>query len=100
MQNSNDDITMKTLENKITLETLHYLITNAIKVIRYSKKNRPDENSISEYPNKTLENSELCKQYIESRLSSMIVDGKLEKKCTNVQTGKWANIFLHKEIRK
>ena len=34
---------------------------------------------------KTLENSELTKQYIESRLSSMMVDGKLEKKCTNGQ---------------
>ena len=85
-QNSNDDITMETLENQITLETLDHLIINAIKEIRYSKKKRPDENSIFEYLNKTLENSELSKQYIESRLSSMIVDGKLEKKSTNGQT--------------
>ena len=79
-QNSNDDITMETLENQITLETLDHLIINAIKEIPYDKKKRPDENSIFEYLNKTLENSELSKQYIESRLSSMIVDGKLEKK--------------------
>ena len=72
-----DDITMETLENQITLETLDHLIINAIKEIRYSKKKRPDENSIFEYLNK---------QYMESRLSSMIVDGKLEKKCTNGQT--------------
>ena len=85
-QNPNDDITMEKLENQITLETLDHLIINAIKEIRYSKKKRPDENSIFEYLNKTLENSELSKQYIESRLSPMIVDGKLEKKCTNGQT--------------
>ena len=45
-QNPNDDITMETLENQITLETLDHLIINAIKEIRYSKKKRPDENSI------------------------------------------------------
>ena len=81
--NSNNDITMETLENQITLKTLYHLIINAIKEIRYSKKKRPNENSIFEYLNKTLENPELSKQYIESKLSSMIVDGKLEKKCTN-----------------
>ena len=77
---------METLENQITLETLDHLIINAIKEIRYSKKKRPDENSIFEYLNKTLENSELSKQYIESRLSFVIVGGKLEKKYTNGQT--------------
>ena len=87
-KNSNDDITMKTLENQITLETLgHLIIINAIKEIPCSKKKPPDENSIFEYLNKTLENPELSKHYIESRLSSMIViaDGQLEKKCTNRQ---------------
>ena len=83
MQNSNDDITINTLENQITLETLDHSIINAIKEIRYSKKQRLDENSIFEYCNKTLENSELSKQYIESSLSSMIADRKLEKRCTN-----------------
>ena len=78
-QNSNDDLTMETLENQITLETLDYLIINAIKEICCSKRKRPNENSILEYPNKILENPELSKQYIESRLSSMIADGKLEK---------------------
>ena len=73
-QNLNDDITMKTLENQITLETLDHLIINAIKETRYSRKKRPDENFIFEYLNKTLENPELSKQYI--------------------------NIFLKKEIRK
>ena len=86
MQNPNDDITMEKLENQITLETLDHLIINAIKEIRYSKKKRPDENSIFEYLNKTLQNPDLSKQYIERRLSSMIVEGKLEKKCTNGQT--------------
>ena len=86
---------METLENQITLETLDHLIINAIKEIRYSKKKRPDENSIFEYLKKTLENSELSKQYIESRLSSMIVDEKLERKCNNGQTS-----FYIKKIRK
>ena len=76
---------METLENQITLETLEHFIINAIKEIRYSKRKCPDENSIFEYLDKTLENPDLSKQYIDSRLSSMIVDGKLEKKCTNGQ---------------
>ena len=57
-QNSNDDITMETLESQITLETLDHLIINAIKEKRYSKKKRSDENSIFKYLNKTLENSD------------------------------------------
>ena len=85
-QNPNDDITIETLENQITLDTLEYLIIIAIKKLRYSKKKRPDENCIFEYLSKTLENLELSKQYIESRLSSMTVHGKLEKKSTNGQT--------------
>ena len=48
-QIANDDITMETLENQITLETLDHLIINATKEIDYSKKKRPDENSIFEY---------------------------------------------------
>ena len=63
----------------------HYLITNAIIEVCYSKKKCPDENSIFEYLKKTLENPDLNKDYMECRLSSMIVDGKLEKKCTNGQ---------------
>ena len=78
-QNPNDDITMET-------KTLDHSIINANKETRYSKKKRPDRNSIFKYLNKTLENPDLSKQYIESRLSSMTVDGKLEKKYTNGQT--------------
>ena len=79
MQNSNDDIMMET-ENQIILETLDHLIIKAIKEICYSKKKCSDENFIFEYLNKTLKNPELSKQCIKSRLSSMIVVGKLEKK--------------------
>ena len=82
---------METLENQITLETLDHLIINAIKEIRYSKKKRPDENSIFEYLNK---------QYMESRLSSMIVDGKLEKKCTNGQTSFYIKKLINELSRK
>ena len=52
---------METLENQITLETLDHLIIHANKDIRYSKKKRPDKNSIFEYLNKTLENPDLSK---------------------------------------
>ena len=52
---------METLDSQITLETLDHLIINAIKDIRYSKKKRPDKNSIFEYLNKTLENPDLSK---------------------------------------
>ena len=58
-QNPNDNITMETLENQITLDTLDHLIINTVKEIRYSKKKRPDENFIFEYLNKTLENPDL-----------------------------------------
>ena len=55
-QNPNDDITMETLENQITLEALDYLIINTLvsynkiqyNKMRYSEKKRPDENSIFE----------------------------------------------------
>ena len=60
-QSPNDDITMETLENQITLETLDHLIINAIKELRYIRKKNPDENSIFEYLSKTLENPELSK---------------------------------------
>ena len=56
VQNPNDDTTMETLENQITLEALDHLIINAIKEICCSKKKRSDENSIFEYLNKALEN--------------------------------------------
>ena len=49
-------------------------------------KKYPEGNSIFEYFNKILENPTLSKQYKKCRLSSMIVDGKLEKKGTNGQT--------------
>ena len=38
-QNPNDDITMETLENQITLETLDHLIINAIKKFVTVRKN-------------------------------------------------------------
>ena len=88
-QNSNDEITLETLENQITLETLDHLIINTIKEMGYSKKKCLNKNSISILISiliKLLENPELSKQDIESRLLSMIVNGKLEKKCTNGET--------------
>ena len=56
VQNPNDDTTMETLENQITLEALDHLIINAIKEICCSKKKQSDESSIFEYLNKALEN--------------------------------------------
>ena len=45
---------METIEIQVTLETLVNLITNSIKEIRCSKKERPDESSVFECLNKTL----------------------------------------------
>ena len=52
------------------------------------------------YLNKTLENLELSKPCIENRLSSMIVDGKLEKKCTNGQTSFYIKKLINELSRK
>ena len=49
--NSNDDITIETLENLINLKTLYHFIINAMKEIPYSKNKRLDENLIFEYLN-------------------------------------------------
>ena len=49
--NSNDDITIETLENQINLKTPEHFIINTMKEIRYSKNKRLDENSIFEYLN-------------------------------------------------
>ena len=77
---------METLENQINLEALDHLTINAVKGIRYIQKKHPNKNAIFEYLHKILEIPELSKQYIESRLSSVIVDEKLEKKCADGQT--------------
>ena len=70
--------------------------------IRYSKKERSDKSSIFEhYLKKTLENPELSKQYIKiRRLSSMIIDRKIEKKCTNGQTSFYIKISENELSRK
>ena len=49
--NSNDDITIETLENQINLKTPEHFIINAMKEIRYSKNKQLDENFIFEYLN-------------------------------------------------
>ena len=47
-----------------------------------------------------MENPELSKQYIESRLSSTIVNGKLENKCINGQTSFYIKKLENEESRK
>ena len=56
--------------------------------------------SVFEYPKKTLEKPELSKQHIESRLQSVIIDGKLEKKWANGQTFFYINKLENEQSHK
>ena len=57
-----------TCTNLITDETLDDLILNAIISIRNNKK-RPDSNSIFEYINRELKNSDITHTLVDTRLS-------------------------------
>ena len=48
--------------------------------ITFSGKKRPDENSIFEYINKELHNLNITSTIIDTRLSTLTIDGKLEIK--------------------
>ena len=72
----------------ITDETLDDLILNAIISIRNNKK-RPDSNSIFEYINRELKNSDITHTLVDTRLSLLTVDGKLEIKYPSGKTSYW-----------
>ena len=73
------DTYTNSIKSVITDETLDDLILNAIISIRNNKK-RPNSNSIFEYMNRELKNSDITHTLVDTRLSLLIVDGKLEIK--------------------
>ena len=64
------------IDNEITHETLDNIIIEAINTIRYKK--RLDVNSIFEYLNKVLHNSNITSTLADTRLSILTIDRKLE----------------------
>ena len=76
------------IKSVITDETLDDLILNAIISIRNNKK-RPDSNSIFEYINRELKNSDITHTLVDTRLSLLTVDGKLEIKYPSGKTSYW-----------
>ena len=73
------DTYTNSIKSVITDETLDDLILNAIISIDNNKK-RPDSNSIFEYINRELKNSDITHTLVDTRLSFLTVDGKLEIK--------------------
>ena len=65
------------VDNQITLEILGNII-ETISTAR--RKKRPDVNSIFEYLNKELHNSNITFTLTDTRLSNLTIDGKLEIK--------------------
>ena len=65
------------VDNQITLEILGNII-ETISTVR--RKKRPDVNSIFEYLNKELHNSNITFTLTDTRLSNLTIDGKLEIK--------------------
>ena len=76
------------IKSVITDETLDDLILNAIISIRNNKK-RPDSNSIFEYINRELKNSDITHTLVNTRLTLLTVDGKLEIKYPSGKTSYW-----------
>ena len=76
------------IKSVITDETLDDLILNAIISIRNNKK-RPDSNSIFEYINRELKNSDITHTLVDTILSLLTVDGKLEIKYPSGKTSYW-----------
>ena len=65
------------IDNEITHETLDIIIIKTINTIR--RKKRPDVNSIFQYLNKEFHISNITFTFIDNRLSTLTIDGKLEK---------------------
>ena len=68
------DTCTDSIKSVITDETLDDLILNAIISIRNNKK-RPDSNSIFEYINRELKNSDITHTLVDTRLSFWLLIG-------------------------
>ena len=76
---------LKTVKSK-----LKHLKTLSLKPsIPFSVKKRPDVNSIFEYLNKELHNSNITPILIDTRLSTLTIDGKLEIKYPLGKASNW-----------
>ena len=58
---------MKTIENEITNETMDNMIMNSLDSLKKNEK-ISDAHSIHEFIQKNLENTDITKEHIESRL--------------------------------
>ena len=79
------DTCTNSIKSVITDETIDDLILNANISIRNNKK-RPNSNSIFEYMNRELKNSDITHTLVDTRLYLLIVDGKLEIKYSSGKT--------------
>ena len=91
------DTCKNSIKSVITDETLDDLILNAIISIR-NKKKRPESNSIFEYINRELKNSDITHTLVDSRLSLLTVDGKLEIKYPSGKTCYWIKAELEQDL--
>ena len=76
-----NNVSMDSIEDLTTVNVLGDIIINAINTITKTKK-RPDETSIYEFLNKSLENANLTKITINERLTSMSNNNRITKKKT------------------
>ena len=73
---------MDSTEDLTAVNVLDDIIVNAINTIRKNKK-RPNETSIQEFLNKTLETAKLTKTTISERLNSMSKNNQITNKFRN-----------------
>ena len=77
------------IDNEITHEALENIIVEIINNIL--RKKRPDMCSIFEYLNKELHNSDITSILIDTRLSTLPIDGKIEIKYSLGKASYWVN---------
>ena len=82
------DTCTNSIKSVIFNETLDDLILNVIISIRNNKK-RPDSNSIFEYTNRGLKNSDITHTLVDTSLSLLIVGGKFQTKYPSGKTSYW-----------
>ena len=76
---STNDVSLDTIENKLSNDELDNLTLNAIAAIRKNKK-RPDISSVYDYLNKTLSNSYITKEILSTRFLYLIENHRLKNK--------------------
>ena len=77
-----NDITMETIENKISNDELDNSVLNTIATIRKNKK-RPDSSSIFDYLSKSSSNPNITEEILATRLVYLTENNKLKNKPAN-----------------